>query len=49
MRPISMAQNDLLHGQPQYEHDNRLHALALATTILAVNRCTPYSVWSNVQ
>lgn len=32
MRPISMGRNDLLHGQPQYEYDNRLHAPALATT-----------------
>lgn len=32
MRPISMGQNDLLHGQPQYEYDNRLHAHALATS-----------------
>jgi hypothetical protein len=32
MRPISMGRNDLLHGQPQYEYDNRLHAPALATS-----------------
>lgn len=31
MRPISMAQNDLLHGQPQFEHDNLLHVLRTCT------------------
>ncbi|KAL7907215.1 hypothetical protein GGI35DRAFT_83153 [Trichoderma velutinum] len=34
MRPISMAQNDLLHGLPQSVHDNHLHVFPLALTFV---------------
>lgn len=34
MRPISMAQNDLLHGPPQSVHDNHLHVFSLALTFV---------------
>ncbi|KAL6806531.1 hypothetical protein GGI42DRAFT_284445 [Trichoderma sp. SZMC 28013] len=34
MRPISMAQNDLLHGPPQSVHDNHLHVFPLALTFV---------------
>ncbi|KAL9483551.1 hypothetical protein ACSS6W_002340 [Trichoderma asperelloides] len=43
MRPISMGRNDLLHGQPQYEYDNRLHAPALATSNSSSSFSSPSS------